>query len=37
MKRYSGLHNRLCTIENNETTYCLKLDIKKFYPSIPHD
>lgn len=21
----------------NETTYCLKLDIKKFYPSIPHD
>lgn len=21
----------------NETTYCLKLDIRKFYPSIPHD
>lgn len=21
----------------NETTYCLKLDIKKFYPSIPHN
>lgn len=21
----------------NKTTYCLKLDIKKFYPSIPHD
>lgn len=21
----------------NETKYCLKLDIKKFYPSIPHD
>lgn len=84
MKRYSGLHDKLCTIENievaddnarknknkkyginkhdknrqyenedlvdklfnlkrdlrkypNETTYCLKLDIKKFYPSIPHN
>lgn len=106
MKRYSGLHDKLCTIENievadnnarknknkkyginkhdknrqyenedlvdklfnlkyktskysciegrgihlcannlkrdlrkypNETTYCLKLDIRKFYPSIPHD
>lgn len=22
---------------SNKTTYCLKLDIKKFYPSIPHD
>lgn len=21
----------------NETIYCLKLDIRKFYPSIPHD
>lgn len=21
----------------NETKYCLKLDIRKFYPSIPHD
>lgn len=21
----------------NETTYCLKLDIRKFYPNIPHD
>lgn len=57
MKRYSGLHDKLCTIENiegrgihlcannlkrdlrkypNETIYCLKLDIRKFYPSIPH-
>lgn len=54
MKRYSGLHDKLCTIENievaddnarknknkkypNETKYCLKLDIRKFYPSIPHN
>lgn len=22
---------------NNETKYCLKLDIRKFYPSIPYD
>lgn len=21
----------------NETKYCLKLDIRKFYPSIPHN
>lgn len=73
MKRYNGLHDKLCTIENievaddnarknknkkyginkhdknrqyenedlrkypNETKYCLKLDIRKFYPSIPHN
>lgn len=48
MKRYSGLHDKLCTIENIEVAddnarknknkkYGIKLDIRKFYPSIPHD
>jgi len=37
-----GIHKALYNVKNalkdvNGTTYCLKLDVRKFYPSIDHD
>ncbi len=40
--KYRGIHSAseklkkvLCDVK--ETTYCLKIDVKKFYPSVNHD
>jgi len=35
----SGAHRKMVKMltDRNGTTYCLKMDIKKFYPSIDHD
>jgi len=36
-----GIHNGLKrlneALKNNDTKYCLKIDVRKFYPSIDHD
>lgn len=42
MCKKRGIHGALRQLKKdlknkNETTYCLKLDIRKFYPSVDHD